>query len=308
MHMDRDMHYDMMFMENFIQFGALHRAKVSWSLLKRFDQLGDEDGSERASIALEIVQTYLNAHEDLALWLQALDEWARDPTVRVQEALHKAKFWAGKQGFDEQHGVLVAKLRVGSGRGLAKRFGLPYDDDDDWSWTLPEAREWIREETDELAGLLYRFFGNALDLRNGAQLTFWKAWNKAKHGLQVVHAYDHNGSGSVTIRLDPVDSSRDIGVSVQPGSLRRFVVASFLGNMFLGRLLNLLYQKRFEDLPDVKWLGTAVNMDSRKVSKKDLSDILESSVAARQDLVLDPRQPPALARFFPTGFELEDDW
>ncbi len=307
--MDHAAYYEMKFLENFIEFGALHRVRTCWNLLSQFEVLSDEDENLKGSIALAITESFLNSHEDLALWLQALDEWVGPNTPHILKALEAARFSSGSFYLDVKHLKKIAKLGVASGRDLAARFQLPYDERSDWAWVRPEAKVWIREELDRLATILYRFFYDALYLRRGtSELILWKAWNKSKHGARVMLTRNSSLGPLVTIRLDPDDPKESFHVRARSREIRLLVAKTMLGNVFLGRLLNLLFQKRYGQPPDVSWIELSLELNTQSLSRATMSSVLQSSRIPRQDLAIEPKSLAMLVDYCPSDIQLADDW
>ena len=68
---------DEAFLENWLQFAALHRVRLAVSAATALH--GESDESIRASLMLEIMQQYFQANEDMAVWSNALRRLGQHP-------------------------------------------------------------------------------------------------------------------------------------------------------------------------------------------------------------------------------------
>lgn len=305
--MDRDAYREMKFVENFIEFGVLHRARVAWSLLERFLSVPEEQESIRGSIALDIFQTYSNTYEDVVLWLLVLQNWNCEDTS-ITDLLDKVRFYP-RQTQDSDRLEMHSIMHGGTGESFARTFRIPYKETDNWDRVNPASRDRLRGEIDQLARLSNVFFFYAYYPMESGELALWRAWNKTKHGLFVTLTRSYTRGNVIMVHTDPKDLSNAYEIPARYYDLICFLVNTFIGCVFLGRTLNVLYQIGYQRIPDVSWLPLAINMDMRKISHEQMRAVLTASGIPRQDLMLGagPRSQPRY--FYPVfGWEFADDW
>lgn len=305
--MDKAAYREMKFVENFIEFGALHRARVAWSLLQRFEDVPEEEGSVRGSIALDVLQTYLNAYEDVVLWLQVLRNWNPEETS-VARLLERARFFP-RHMEDLERLEMHSIIEGNTSESFAGTFRLPYRDIDNWERVNPASRERLRREIDELARLCNVFFWDAHYLAESGELALWRAWNKTKHGLFVTLTHSHTWGNVIMVHTDPEDLSNAYELPARYYDLAGLLVQTFIGCVFLGRTLNVLYQIGYQRIPDVSWLRMATGMDMLKISREKIGAVLAASRIPRQDLLLGSGERAQPRHFHPVfGWEFANDW
>jgi hypothetical protein len=159
--MDRKSFREMKFLENFIEFGALHRARVGWGVLEQFKCTPEDQVTLRASLALDLVQTCLNTYEDVAIWFQIMQKWFGDAanrgTATIMALLDNEWTEHSKLAYSTQDQLKVLEFG-GDAAGLARALGIPYRDTDNWEQVREESRELLRGEIDQLARLFNIFF------------------------------------------------------------------------------------------------------------------------------------------------------
>lgn len=99
----QDEYHEQRFLENFIEFGALHRARVAYECLQRFKRVEQQSEATRASLALDILQTLLNTFEDVAIWLVIIPKWldAHDVLRKLNDGWYTRPDWLdSKDEFD----------------------------------------------------------------------------------------------------------------------------------------------------------------------------------------------------------------
>jgi len=307
--MDKQAYREMTFLENFIEFGALHRARVAWGILEQFKHTPEEQANLRASLALDLVQACLNTYEDVTIWLQIMRKWTRG-TASITELLDKEY----TEHSEDAYGGTLDQLKVlefgGDAANLARALGVPYRDTDNWELVSEESRERLRGEMDELARLFHIFFWDHHTRRKTGEWSVWRAWNKVKHGIFVTLTVSEKGWGNIlTVHTDPGDLSKGYEIHVGDPDLIWLLVRCFVGCVLVGRALNILYQFRFQRIPQVSWLAQAATMNMREINPTDIQGVLTSSHIDRQSLLLGAG-PTKWPRYFGQvfGIELSPEW
>ncbi|MGD0114979.1 MAG: hypothetical protein ABSC13_03100 [Dehalococcoidia bacterium] len=291
--MDEQANREMKFVENFIEFGALHRGRVAWGLREQFTRTPNERANMRASLALDLVQTYLNTYEDIAIWLHVLQKWVRRQG-NVTQLLDRERAVGQRHRISHLQRLSVPESGH-TGESLARRLGLPYRDRDNWEAVHPSSRDRLRRDIDELARLSNALFSGAQSWTRSGDLGLWRAWNKTKHGLFVTLRRSRAGAGNIlTIHVNPDDLGERYELPVQDRQLVRLLVRTFMGCVFLGRALDIVYQLRFQRVPEVSWMAHAAAMNMTEVSREDIEEVLSASHVQRQSWLLGPgpHDPP----------------
>jgi hypothetical protein len=255
------------FVENFMEFGALHRARVALGLVERLRDEPNENRSVRASLMLEIVQNYLNSFEDVALWLKVIHKWTAED-FDIIGALAKARFNPAREDTLQrliEHGL----LRGGTAEDFARRHGIPLD-------------AYFKSEVAELARLA-NVMGWETTHSAAGKIEIWHVWNKAKHGTFVTLSRSSEWGDVLRIHVDPSDLSDAAEIRVHGFSAINFMAKTFLNCMFLGLTLNVLFQVRYQTRPEVSWLAASNGVNLFQLNIADIRRILTSNQVPRQE-------------------------
>lgn len=288
----RDEYRDQRFLENFIEFGSLHRARVAYECLQRFKRRGTEQ-STRASLALEILQTYLNAFEDVGIWLTVVPKClaGKGGLVELLSSQTESTFRIRYRNMQQLafHGAYSGP------DALARRLRLPYQDHEFNAWGIPEERRQpLRLELGELSRLFNVFFAEAEKVRpsrkgTGAiyhDLVAWKVLNRIKHGLLVTLSEPETRGAGVCVHTNPQDFEEYWEIRVGYYWLAKLVALTFVGCLFLGRLLSLVYQSRYHAVPAVSWLQASFHVNLKRLDPYQIARVLRASrVPRRYDLL-----------------------
>ena len=290
---ERARYLEQKFLENFIEFASLHRARVAYECLQRFKRIRRHDETPRASLALEILQTYLNAFEDVGIWLTVIPKWlaGENPLAKLLSSSADTRpRMRPKYSNQEQ---LVFHGLYSTPEGAARRLRLPYHDHEFDAWDIaPDRREPLRRELNEMSRLFNAFFWEAekvtarLDAPGGAprrdatgairfDLAAWGVLNRLKHGLLVTLS-DEAGVG-VCVHTNPEDLGECWEIRVNYYSVARLVAVTFLGCLLLGRLLSLVYQSRYRVVPSVSWLEASYRLNLKRLDPYQIARVLRAS-------------------------------
>jgi hypothetical protein len=135
-------------------------------------------------------------------------------------------------------------------------------------------------------------------------------WNKVKHGIFVSLTVSEKGWGNIlTVHTDSGELSKGYEIRVHASDLTWLLVRCFVGCVLVGRALNVLYQLRFQRVPQVSWVAQAATMNMREINPVDIHDVLTSSHIDRQSLLLGAG-PVEWPRYFGPvfGITLSPDW
>jgi len=303
----RDEYREQRFLENFIEFGSLHRARVAYECLQRFRRIRRENQATRASLALEILQTYLNAFEDVGIWLIVVPKWLAGKGGLLELLSSRIKRDERQPRMRPKYSTLEQLAFYGqysTPDALARRLRLPYHEREfDTANIAADRREALRLELKELSRLFNVFFWEAervtpcLDApgatprrgRTGdiqCDLAPWKVLNRIKHGLLVTLSKPENRGAGVCVHTNPEDFEEYWEIPVRYYSLTKLVALTFVGCLFLGRLLSLVYQPRYHAVPAVSWLEASIRVNLKRLDPYQIERVLRASrVPRRYDLL-----------------------
>lgn len=315
----RDEYREQRFLENFIEFGSLHRARVAYECLQRFKRTRRTEQSTRASLALEILQTYLNAFEDVGIWLTVVPKWLAGKGGLVEMLSSYAKI--GEREFrtkpkrrtKPKNYSTIQQLTFHGAysqpHALANKFRLAYHDHELEIKELSRLFNVFFEEAEKVTPCLDA--PGAAPSRDSAgaiyyDLAAWTVLNRLKHGLFVTLS-DEAGAG-VCVHTNPEDFGQYWEVRVKYYSLVKLVALTFVGCIFLGRLLSLVYESRYHAAPSVSWLEASFRVNLKRLDPYQIGRVLRAShVPRRYDLLTEVSHRERVVEPYLFG-ELSANW